>query len=328
MSVPDDIKNGVVSAAEGAAAGTAIIGSAAAIAATASLAIPPPFGEMAAPFAAALGAMIGLFISWGNKSAADEKLRLQNLQKGRDAHQKMLADTAGTGPAILAAAKSFQGEFGYLAKGSAYVGHGISLDGLRYQVNDWIKHDDAAVTLRDLATKYPQYAPMVNQLFAGTKAIVEDYKNGKAHLANMQKVCDFIAAIGSMPGDLSADPFVYLRPPLSNMFGPALAVAGINIADPQALSILRGNYDAAQYDFTQAKWGTLELTNDMNIYGGPTEAQRQQAIAIGKKFAGGGIGTGPGFATPMYAASSDGVSPLWYVLGAVVVVGGGYYLLK
>lgn len=323
-NVTEDIKAGV----EGAGVGGAAAATAAGIAAAASLAIPPPFGEMAAPFAAALGAMIGVFVSWAKRDAQAEKLRVQRLETAANAHAKMLAETAGTGPAILAAAKSFRSEFGYLAKGGEYVGKGVSLAGLRFQVDQWTKDSDAAVTLRALADQYPQYAPMVNQMFAGAKAIVEDYKNGKRHLENMQKVADFIAAIGSMPGDLSADPFVYLRPPLSNMFGPALNAAGINIADPQTLAILRGNYDAATIDFSQAKWGTLQLTTDMNIYGGPTEAQRQKAAAIAKKFAGGG---GPGLATPMYGsqgATSGGTSPIWYVVGAAVVIGGGYYLMK
>lgn len=327
--VTEDIKNGLEGAAAGAAAGGSVAATGAAIAAAASLAIPPPFGEMAAPFAAALGAMIGIFCAWAKRDAAAEKLRLQRLEIASNAHAKMLAETAGTGPAILAAAKSFRSEFGYLAKGGEYVGKGVSLAGLRFQVDQWTKDSDAAITLRALADQYPQYAPMVNQMFAGAKAIVEDYKNGKRHLENMQKVADFIAAIGSMPGDLSTDPFVYLRPPLSNMFGPALNAAGINIADPQTLAILRGNYDAAAIDFSQAKWGTLQLTTDMNIYGGPTEAQRQQAAAIAKKFAGGG-GGGPGLATPMYGsqgATSSGTSPIWYIVGAVVVLGGGYYYL-
>lgn len=324
-----DIKNAIESGVAGATTGAGLAGTAAAIAAAASLAIPPPFGEMAAPFAAALGAMIGFFVFLGGKSKQDAEARRKRLDAAFAAHSKILQSTAGTGPAILAAAKSFRDEFGYLAKGASLVGKGVTQEGLQFQVDEWLKKSDAARTLTALASQFPQYAPMVNEMFSGARIIVSDYKNCGAHLANMQKVADFIAAIGSMPGDLSADPFAYLRPPLSTMFGPALGATNINIANPDAISIMRGNYDMAQqgYDFSEAKWGGFVLDTSMNIYGGPTEADRQIAESVAKKFAGGGN------ATPIYNGGNvtsppNSISPLWYLGGAAVALGAGYYFLN
>lgn len=206
----DDFGKNVEAGVKAGATGAAIAGGAAAIGAAAGASLGP-FAVIAAPIGAAVGALIGFFISLGGGPSEEEK---------RAAAQKSaeLGARAREATALLAFDTIQLGNYPWGSPPSlVFVGQ-----------------------LQAIAEQHPTWADMINGYI---KAARDTKSNPPNSDPSFKKTQDFIVALANMNPSFAADPFVYLRPPLSSVFGPALAAVGINISDPSVLAMMRGAYE-------------------------------------------------------------------------------------
>lgn len=221
------------SVADGAKIGGEIgVAGAAAIGLLIGAAVPPPFDVMAAPIGAALGAMIGFFVGLAHHGPSPAE-----LARAHAAHEKAVNAAALTGHVLWT---SSQYLLGFLQIHLALVTDPATRVA---KAKAWIATSPNADNLKRLKAQEPAYGPMVDALFAGLLNGAANPGSGPA--ASLKKVVDFVSAFKSLPGQLGADPFAYLRPPMSSIMGPALAAAGIDINNPATIAILQGNYDFA-----------------------------------------------------------------------------------
>lgn len=256
----DDLGNSVK---EGVAIGGTIgAAGAAAIGLAVGAAVPPPFSAVCAPLGAALGALIALFVGLGKRHEYTPEELAQFRQQAEAARQKsaQLVDASSKTAAGLGNAAEE-----LIAIYPMWVAQAALSAGLSYQritdtidadFDNWISTSEQGRVLLKVGSDHPEYEPLVDGFISSvkqmTKEIVSqvttpgqkpvdfgDSPQGKS----MMKMRDFFHALSQMPGNLDSDPFAYLRPPMAQYMGPALASVGINISDPSVLELMRGNYN-------------------------------------------------------------------------------------
>jgi len=190
--------------------GAAVAGTAAAIGAMAGASLGP-FAAVAAPIGAAIGALIGFFVSLTGGPSKEERERAA-------AANAELAKKGREMSALL--------NFSAIQLGKMTWGTPISLVYVRQ--------------LQAQAKQNPGWAPMIN---AYIQAAHDTKYNPPENDPAFKNLENFITAIASLSPTLALDPFVYLRPPMSVVLGPALKAAGIDISNPATIEMMRGNYD-------------------------------------------------------------------------------------
>ena len=228
-----DFEGAVSDGVKAGATGAAIAGTAAAIGAAAGASLGP-FAVIAAPIGAAVGALIGFFVSLAGGPSKEEKAR------AAAAAEAARIETANKSWALAYAAKTLTTSVSLSLTGTGRTG-----DPVKDVEHDIMRKGGAADALRAVEQKNPAYTPMIEALFNGLRVAAKqkDVKTRMLALKQMKSLVSIFNAFASTPSDISADPFAYLRPPLSEMFGPALKAAGIDIADPKIIAAMRGNYD-------------------------------------------------------------------------------------
>lgn len=211
------VGDGFKASATGAATGAAVAGTAAAIGALTGAALGP-FAVVAAPIGAALGLLIGFFVSIGRKSAPTPEEIAAAKAKHEEAVKKVREMTS-----------LFSWNSTALAKAD------------RTNTIGMIQFTSYLALLNLTKKENPAWAPIID---AYIKAVTASTYNPPLKDPQLRKFRDFIQALAKASPTFTSDPMVYLRPPLSDVFGPALKAAGIDIANPKVIEIMRGNYDA------------------------------------------------------------------------------------
>lgn len=227
----NDFNDGVKAGFVGASTGAAIAGAGAAIGAAAGAALGP-FAVIAAPVGAAVGALLGFFVGlFENKQTPEQ------LAAAQAAHEKAVAQALASTDLL---------KFNVIKLGQFAWG---SPPSLAFQS---MLHREAEAN--------PAWAPIIEEYI---KAVHD--ASDKTHMADsdphFKKLQAFLLALAGMGPTFAADPMVYMTPPLSTVFGPALAAAGINISDPDVLKMMRGNYDVGQaaVAIPRTKIGTIPI---------------------------------------------------------------------
>ncbi len=199
-----------------------------------------PLSFLTAPMFAAAGAAIAgigafLFTLFKKSSPTPEE-----LAAAQAAHEAAVLAMAKPAAFFSTAAHEYVGVWPKLrewSKALAGTGQGSSLGIVEQGLIMREKENMAAI-----AKDHPEWAGMVNNLIAMVDWQI-DHPSAEAE-AGLDEMVKIIDALANMNPELGADPLVYLRSPLSEKFGPALAAAGINIADPKVVAMMRANYDA------------------------------------------------------------------------------------
>jgi len=312
-SVPPGASVGVLVGAETAAAVGLAIGAA----------VPPPFSAVAAPLGAALGALIGFFVGLAKRhEPTPEEIAANNARAAATRQQanEMIAAASNTAAGLGNAAQAIMIQFPlFLAMAALNVYQGGKP--IPDQFDDWIATSDAGRILQQTAASHPAYAPLIGDFISSLRSLAKPQAStpgvtpvpfdqspeGKS----MMKLVDFFKALAQMPGDLDADPFAYLRPPMSQYMGPALAAAGVNISDPAVLNMIRGNYMLSR-STPRVKMGIPIARASLNAKSGGRVALDKRAFAT--KIAPYGVGSFAMFPAsapdPSWTTDNDHGAPL------------------
>lgn len=243
-----DFSKAVSAGVAAGATGAGIAGTAAAIGAAAGASFGP-FAPIAAPIGAAVGAIIGFLVSiFGGPSEEERKAAQRAIEEG--------AQNARKTTALLSFSTKNLADMAWGSPASM-----VFVDQLRWQ-----------------AEQNPGWKPVVDDYIAAVRA---SKYNPPSKDPDLQKFIKFMTAFGSVSPDLQTDPFVYLRPPFVEVFGPALAAAGINIADPKVIEAMRGNWDfgVAQEAKPRIKMGIPIARASLNAKSGGRIALDKRAFA-------------------------------------------------
>lgn len=264
-----DLDKAVADGAKAAATGTAVAGAVAGTAAAIGAAVGAslgPFAVIAAPIGAVVGALIGFFVSLAGKPSKEE------LAKMAAAAEAARIETANKAWALGYAAETLMTSVSLSLGGGGRTGNPV-----KDVEHDITRKGGAADALRAVEQKNPAYTPMIEALLNGFRVAARqpDAKSRSLALQQLKTLVGVFKAFAATPGDISSDPFVYLRPPLSALFGPALKAAGMDISDPTLLEKMRGNYD----------YGVEEAAKPRRVIGGSAIRRKSVGQASGGKMA-------------------------------------------